>query len=31
MMPELSLLFSTFMLRTRRAVMDGMEGGGWRA
>ena len=28
MMPELSLHFSTFMLRTRRAVTEDMEGGG---
>ena len=28
MIRELSLRFATFMLRTRRAVTDGMEGGG---
>ena len=28
MLPELSLRFSTFMLRTRGAVTEGMEGGG---
>ena len=27
-MPELSLRFSTFALRVRRAVTEGMEGGG---
>ena len=28
MMPQLPLRGSTFMLRTRRAVTEGMEGGG---
>ena len=31
MMPQVSLRFSTFMLRMHRAVREGMEGGGWRA